>query len=316
MTQVRRMQHDMERDIDIIIPMVFPGDAVWQCDFARHTGRDLDTTVNVRYRSWDTEELLVRCCLEYMPWLRQIIILLAGESQVQPWMMTTPKVRVVFHREFMSEDCLPCFASPCIEMFLHHIPDLSEQFIYINDDMFPLSPLMPEDFFTSDGKPCMHIYEEDAPEFPNIFQRKCIFQQNIVGAAYGWHSIDTWLRTGHGFAPMLKSNCQEVWRRHGDEITRHLSPLKRTDHSYNHYIYMLLAYFSKDYNDHAPRTRLIEWSAPTDELPAIIAEPDCGILCINDNDAMSDWQRRGEVVKEAIEKKLKQQTSEYLTSNN
>ena len=293
----------MERNIDLVIPMIFPADPEWQRDYAKATGRT-GAMANVRYRSWGTEELLVRCCYKYMPWVRCIHLLLYGESQVQPWMKQYEDLHLVFHRDFIPFDYRPCFASPCIEMFLHLIPDLSERFIYINDDMFPLSPLQPYDFFTREGKPCMHIWEEPAPRCPNIFERKCIFQQNMIGGMYGYHSIDRWLRTGHGFAPILKSSCQEVWRRHREEITRNLSPLRRTDHSYNHYIYMLMPYFSNFYTDHAPRTRLIEWGTPTHDLPAIIADDDCGILCINDNDAVIDWQQRAEIIRMAIEEKL------------
>lgn len=289
--------------IDLVIPMVFPADPEWQRAYAAATDRP-EPSSNARFRSWGTEELLIRCCKKYMPWLRIIHILLASESQVQPWMEQDAKLHIVFHRDFIPVEYRPCFASPCIEMFLHLIPELSEKFIYANDDMFTLSPLQPTDFFTRDGKPCMHITEEPVPAKPNIFQRKCIYQQNMIGGVYNYHSIGTWLRTGHGLAPIMKSACEEVWRRHWQEIEPNLSPLKRTDHSWNHYIYMLLNYFANWYCDHSPRTRLIEWNTPTHDLPAIIADRDCGILCINDNDAIADWQERAAIVREAIEKKL------------
>ena len=295
-------------DIDLVIPMVFPADPEWQREYANATGKP-EATSNVRYRSWGTEELLIRCCKKYMPWLRLIHILLFSESQVQPWMERDPRLHIVFHRDFIPVDYRPCFSSPCIEMFLHLIPELSDRFIYANDDMFPLSPLSQEDFFTRDGRPCMHVWEEPAPRCPNIFERKCIFQQNVVGSYYDYHSIDRWLRTGHSMAPIMKSACQEVWRRHGAVIERNLSPLKRTDHSYNHYMFMLLPYFTGwYYHDHVPQRHLVEWKTPTGDLAAIIADPACGILCINDNDSITDWQERAAVVREAIEKKLGQQT--------
>lgn len=291
-------------DIDLVIPMVFPADPEWQRDYAAATGRP-EATADVRYRSWGTEELLVKCCKKYMPWVRIIHILLASESQVQPWMERDAKLHIVFHRDFIPADYRPCFTSPCIEMFLHLIPELSDRFIYANDDMFPLSPLEPWDFFTREGRPCMHVTEEPSPKCPNIFERKCIFQQNMIGRVYNYHSIDTWLRTGHTMAPIMRSACLEVWRRHWKEIQDNISPVKRTDHSWNHYIYMLLPYFANWYCDHSPRTQLIEWTTPTHDLPAIIADPDCGILCINDNDNITDWQQRAEIVRQAISEKLK-----------
>ena len=87
-------------DIDLVIPMVFPADPEWQREYTNATGKP-EATSNVRYRSWGTEELLIKCCKKYMPWLRIIHILLFSESQVQPWMERDPRLHIVFHRDFI-----------------------------------------------------------------------------------------------------------------------------------------------------------------------------------------------------------------------
>ena len=335
----------MERDIDLVIPMVFPQDPEWQREYRRRCGGSTagdaaGTVGNVRWRSWGTEELLVKCCMKYMPWLRCIYILLAQESQARflnggyesheatagEAAGTVPEVRLVFHREFMPAEVLPCFSSPCIEMFLHRIPGLSERFIYANDDMFPLSPLEPDDFFyyratnaadvvkgvagaelftlCSPLLPCQHIYELAYPKNPNIFQRKCMWQQNMVGRAFGQQYARTWLRNGHSFAAILKSSCEEVWRRYGKEIRRNLSSLKRTDRSANHYIYQLYQYFTGMYVDHDLKKQYVGDGVATDRLADIIRDPQAGIVCINDNEKEKDWKRRAEIVRREIEAKL------------
>lgn len=312
-------------DIDFVVPMVFPQDAAWRRTYARcHAG---DATKNERYRSWGTEELLVRCVMKYMPWVRRIYILLASESQVQPWMRNIggkapllrtwwpwggrrePEVRLTFHREFMPAEYLPCFASPCIEMFLHRIPGLSEHFIYGNDDMFPLSPLAVGDFFRATEPhgplmPCLRVKEKVFPAAPNVFEQKCMNQQNMVGKPFGRQFYNTWLRLGHSFVPLLKSACEEVWRRHGDEITRHLSPLTRNDRSYNHYIYALYLYFDGRVVNHAPREQYVGKKEATGAIAAIIRDPQAGIVCLNDNEHIADWERRAAIVRREIAEKL------------
>lgn len=304
--------------IDFVVPMVFPDDPAWQRDYERARGDYAGAAVrNVRWRSWGTEELMVRCVLKYMPWVRSIFILLASETQEQEWMRSPScnngmtELRVVRHREFIPEKFLPCFSSPCIEMFLHRIPGLSEQFIYGNDDMFPLSPLSPDDFFRSvlpsspeGALPCQVMAEKPFPPSPNIFQRKCMYQQNMVGAPFGRKFRRTWLKSGHSFAPILKSSCEEVWRRHGGEIERNISPLRRTDRSYNHYIYLLYQYFSGITVGHAPRKQYVGRGTPTAQIAGIIREPDAGILCLNDNENIDDWERRAAVVRREISAKL------------
>lgn len=326
----------MTQDIDLIIPMVFPQDPVWQAECQKYRGGN-DVTQHVRFRSWGTEELLVRCCMKYMPWVRCIHILLAGESQVQGWMKeaavvqqhTQPKIRIVFHKDFIPENYLPCFSSPCFEMFLHRIPGLSECFIYGNDDMFPLSPLEPDDFFRVadstpapplDGRgvatskeptgtvalqPCVRFSEKAYPNDPNVFHRKCMAQLNMIGKPFGKHYKSTYLKPSHSLAPITKSVCEEVWQRYGDEITMHLSPLMRTDRSYNHYIYMLQAYFEGRTIKHTPREQYVGPKTPTSVVASIIQDPQAGIVCLNDNKKILDWEKRAAIVRREIELKIK-----------
>lgn len=294
-------------EIDLVVPMVFPEDEEWQQEYTRHKGNGSSTVKHVRYRSWGTEELLVRCCMRYMPWVRCIHLLLASPSQEQEWMrqmMTGEgKLEIHYHRDFMPEEYLPCFSSPCIEMFLHRIPGLAEQFVYANDDMFPLSPLDPEDFFR-DGRPCQRFVEKPFPAKPNIFQRKCMYQLNMIAKPFGKHYRGTWMKNGHSMAPILKSSCEKVWERHGKEIISNLSPLKRTDRSYNHYIYSLYQYFAGIDVTHAPRQQYAGKGTPTSRIAKIIRDPQAGIVCLNDNEGLDDWKKRAAVVRKEIAAKL------------
>ncbi len=291
----------MERNIDLVVPMVFPEDKEWQHDFARYHGGD--ACCNVRFRSWGTEELLIRCVEKYMPWLHAVYILLSRESQVKPWMERYSKLKVVFHREFIPEKHLPCFSSPCIEMFLARIPGLSEYFIYANDDMFPLSPLSPDDFFLH-GKPCVHFRDKSFPESPNVFHRKCLNQQNVIGAPFGKHYVHTWLYTGHSYAPMLKSACEAVWQKYGKEIEKRINPLSRNEHSFNQYVYLLYQHYAKLDIDHAPRTQYADNGRATWDIPSLINDPMAGVVCLNDNENIKDWKQRARLVRETITAKL------------
>lgn len=318
--------------IDLVVPMVFPADPQWRQEYDRyHSG---DATRNVRYRSWGTEELLVKCCMKYMPWLRRIHILLARESQVQSWMnkyiqtsapgfrtlinnikssirgTQPPTVCIHFHKDFIPTEHLPCFASPCIEMFLHRIHDLSEHFIYANDDMFPLSPLSPDDFFLPSPTdpqlylPCQHFTEEPYSAKPDVFHRKCMNQLNMIAVPFGRKYEDTWLRNGHSFAPILKSTCEKVWQRHGAEILHHLSPKSRNDRSYNHYIYSLYQHFAGLSVEHTPRLQYVGSKVNCERLANAIRDPQAGIVCMNDNETIDDWEKKAAVVRREIMLKL------------
>lgn len=320
----------MEKSIDIVIPMVFPQDPEWQREYRRcHSG---DATKNVRWRSWGTEELLVRCIMKWMPWVSHIRLLLSGESQVQPWMselrQKNEKFIIHYHKDFIPEQYLPCFTSCCIEMFLHRIPGLSEHFIYGNDDMFPLSPLEIDDFFRSQSNlniqnnqeeillPCQHLKENPFPSNPNVFQQKCLNQQNMIAASFGKHYTKKWFKNGHSMAPMLKSVCIAVWQRHGDEILRYLSPLRRDEHSYSQYVYVLYQHFAGLYTEHQPRVQYVGRGMPANRLASIIRDPKAGIVCFNDNEHINDWEKRAAIVRKTISEKLEDKSEREMDALN
>eukprot|EP00299_Pterocystis_sp_00344_P012691 c6126_g1_i1.p1 GENE.c6126_g1_i1~~c6126_g1_i1.p1 ORF type:complete len:356 (-),score=112.95 c6126_g1_i1:14-1081(-) len=88
-------------------------------------------------------------------WFRKIFIVLADDMQLPSWMSRdSPRLRIIRHSEiFSSSTHLPTFNSHAIESRIHHIPDLSEHFIYLNDDMFINQPTTSGTFFSPNGKP-------------------------------------------------------------------------------------------------------------------------------------------------------------------
>lgn len=284
--------------IDYVIPMVFENDPIWKASYVSNIGEKPNPT---RYRSWGTEDLLVKCIKTFMPWIDTIIILLAHESQKQPW-MDTEKVRIVYHREFIPKKYLPCFNSCTIEMFLPFIPDLAEYFIYGNDDMFPISPLLKSDFFVS-GKPCIDIEEKTFPEYKNTFHRKCKLQQDMIGKRFGWEGNDTWLYNGHSINAFVKSECFKCRVLFGKEIEDGITPLRSVT-SFNQYIYVLWQYFSKKYVDYAPMRKYLSACDSLDKIRDVILSDNVGVVCFNDYELVRDISNHAKVIREAIEEKI------------
>lgn len=63
------------------------------------------------------------------------VYLLTARPQIPDWLNTDhPKIEVVHHDQVIPERYLPTFNSNVIESFLHNIPGISENFIYLCDD--------------------------------------------------------------------------------------------------------------------------------------------------------------------------------------
>lgn len=102
-----------------------------------------------RYASRDELRYSLRSIEMYANWIRNIYIV--TDDQVPHWLDTShPRIRVVHHREiFSNRDVLPVFNSHAIESQLHHIEGLSNQFLYLNDDVLFGKHVQASDFFHS-----------------------------------------------------------------------------------------------------------------------------------------------------------------------
>lgn len=292
--------------------MVFPQDLKWRHDYTTANGMyrdDKQSMGNPRYRTWGTEELLVRCIRKNLPWIRTIHILLARPSQVQPWMEkylaakpqdTLPTVRFVFHKDFMPADKLPTFNSRAIEMYLHRIPDLAPYFLYGNDDMFPLSPMSVEDFFR-DGLPCLHYKIKNFnPE--KAFHKACMNGLKFVAAEFGKHYDAGWLHIGHNVVPMVKATCEMFWQRWPKEMTESVTPFRQIQ-NFNQYIYSWWQILSEQYVDYKPPRGYTSTDCDINDIINAIRDAD-GLLCINDNGYFKDITNLAAIVRSEIEKRL------------
>lgn len=294
---------EMDRQIDYVVPMVFHDDQLWQDDFKKVSLRyeNCNLCELVRWRSWDTEELLIRCVRKFMPFVRTIYIILARESQRKPW-MDADGISVVYHKDFIPEKFLPTFNSCTIEMFLHRIPGLSDRFIYGNDDMFPLGPLTEQDFFDGDV-PCLHHREIPYPPNPNIFHQLCRSGQQFIASEFGINKEDVLIRGGHSLTPMLKSTWEYLWSRGAWQIEISITPM-RNGRNFCQWICPWWHYLSGNYIDRVPEKIYVSTKNSVEDVVSAIRKSK-GIVCINDNECEMDWMKYGRAVKKAIEDKLK-----------
>jgi hypothetical protein len=92
----------------------------------------------------------VRALRKNAPWVNRIYVF---TNCARPDWLNDREDRLVWvqHEEIIPQELLPTFNSHVIESYLHHIPGLSEQFIYLNDDFFIMQPTAKSDFFTVNG---------------------------------------------------------------------------------------------------------------------------------------------------------------------
>lgn len=144
---------DITFDIDVVFSWVDAGSLEWQKARAKRmssyvVGEGDDN--EARFRQLDELKYALRSVHLFAPWIRRIFIV--TDSATPGWLAQHPRVTVVRSEDFFSDpSVLPTHNSMAVESQLHHIPGLSEHFLYSNDDMFFGRPVRPDLFFTSGG---------------------------------------------------------------------------------------------------------------------------------------------------------------------
>jgi len=148
--------------IDLVYTWVNGADENWKRKKLQHSQqykRPASEKAQSDARFMDNQELRysIRSILTYASWINNIFIV--TDDQVPAWLDSSyTKIKVVDHKEiFKNHDYLPTFNSMAIEANLHHVSNLSEYFIYSNDDMFLGDYCQPEYFFLKDGRPRIFV---------------------------------------------------------------------------------------------------------------------------------------------------------------
>ncbi|PHM39565.1 capsule biosynthesis protein [Xenorhabdus mauleonii] len=139
----------MNTKIDFVLPWVDGNDILWQKRRRLYSTNkaSIDENSNARFRDFDTLKYVLRSIEKNCPWYNKIFLI--TEGHYPNWLnLTNPKIRLVTHEElYFNKEDLPTFSSSSIEMNLANLPDLSNKFIYLNDDMIIFKQLPIERFF-------------------------------------------------------------------------------------------------------------------------------------------------------------------------
>ncbi|WP_327129740.1 stealth family protein [Streptomyces sp. NBC_01727] len=164
-----------------------------------------------RYTSHDELKYALRSLEMYAGFIRHVY--LVTDSQIPAWLDPEAEgLTVVDHRDILPADALPVFNSHAIESRLHHIPGLSEHYLYFNDDVFINRPVRAEHFFHSNGIARIPLSPlklgVGAPHplepSPNSAGKNA---REVIRRFHGMHITHKSLHTPH---PQLKSVMREM----------------------------------------------------------------------------------------------------------
>lgn len=261
--------------MDIVITYVNGLDPEWQKSYEETTNTPI---LEKRFRDWGTLKYLMRGIEKNMPFIRKVHLVVAQESQVPEW-IDRENVNIIFHKDIIPAEYLPTFNCNPIEMHLHRIKGLDEEFLYFNDDFFPLKPCKPTDFF-SNGRGIIgmsrHIFSF------NMFKKICHNSSRTARKAAGLKPSVFFLRPQHICSPMLKSICEEVYEKAKNDILSTLTQT-REENNLNQYLFLDYMYLKgKLTNKRLSKKHFSLGIASEKKIRNFLKEPTHSLVCIND----------------------------------
>lgn len=310
------------KPIDFVITWVDGSDKEWLKEKNKYLfdEKKIDSidSSSSRYRDWGTLKYLFRGIEKFTPWVNKVYLITNG--QCPNWLnLSNDKVKLVTHKEYMPAEYLPTFSSHPIELNLHRINDLSEQFVLFNDDTFIVDNMKPEDFFKK-GLPCdsaviSPIIAGDESTFAHIlinniriinmhFNKKTTLKNNFskyYTLKYGKNMLRTiFMKPWKEFVgfynhhlpnSFLKSTLAEVWEKQPKEL--HETSLHRFRNHYYDVNQWLFRYWQLASGQFTPRKenigRNLKYGLDDDIMYKCIREKKYKIVCLNDDERSFDF---------------------------
>jgi hypothetical protein len=138
--------------IDFIMPWCNQNDEKWKEEKKKYKPSTINNENSdgaIRYRDWENLQYWFRSIEKNANWVNKIYLVVYDE--VPKWLnIENPKLKIVKHKDYMPSKYLPTYNSSTIEMNIHRIEELEENFVFFNDDMFLINKVEKEDFFRND----------------------------------------------------------------------------------------------------------------------------------------------------------------------
>ena len=331
--------------IDFVVTWLDSNDPDWQKQYNHYRSVTNGDKSIARFRDMDIFNYWFRAVEKYAPWVNKVCLVTNGKFP--DWInKDNPKLVLVRHEDYIPKEFLPTFNSCTIELNFNRIKDLSEHFVYFNDDILINAPIAP-DYYFKNGLPC-DLNKETCFNVPIYSQRErfdismsMLADIGIVNAHFNrWETVcqSPWRWFGphlgikglimsgvlikqrlfvgfsnfHAEQTFLKSTFEEVWKNEPDFLYSSCTRF-REEVIANPYVFR---YWQLAGNRFYPQKRkfatyhLVDRSVIGDIEKALF-NTDYASICLNDTSMFSeeDFDFIVGRIKEMLEKKFPEKSS-------
>ena len=233
--------------IDAVITWVDGSEPNYQRKLKEHLSNN--DTIKRQYLQANEINLCVASIVKYAPFIRKIFIVTDKQSpnlDSVKHIVSKEKIEIVDHEEIFRDNIefLPTFNIRSIDALLFRIKDLSEKFIYFNDDMFLVKKTNPEDWFVGDkavltgnwvktyNKKPIKIISQKIKSFFNMRPSFNASQSKAANIA-GFNS--KYFKSYHCGRPQIKSVIKDFYNKNPEKLVDQIKYKFRDERQYMPY---------------------------------------------------------------------------------
>lgn len=320
--------------VDLVVLWVDGNDLEWQTEKQKVTpkaGNGEDNRI-IRYRDWGLMKYWFRAVEKNLPWINNIYFITCGH--LPEWLNTEhPKLKTVKHSDYIPQKYLPTFNSNVIELNIHRIEELSEQFILANDDFFFLNPL-DYDFFFKNGLPCDaavqnvlqfhksggigHIMANNLEWLNKRFKKREVMKKNPFkwfNLRYGKTAFNnlyllpfsnfTGFYDPHIPYGYLKSGWVDLWNENGEELDRICTNRLRSNTDINHWLIRYRQFAEGRFTPVSPnRGEFLVIGSDDERIKTVLSGDETPTVCLSDDFEDIDFEFERKFLEDLFEKRF------------
>ncbi|MWP47791.1 stealth family protein [Gilliamella sp. Pas-s27] len=229
--------NESNEPVDIVITWVNNQDPDWVAKFEYYKNEKINdinpiSIDNARFEDHGELFYVIRSIQLYMPWVRTVFLI--TDNQI-PTFDLPSKVKIIDHSQIIDKKYLPTFNSHVIEAHLHNIPELSENFIYLNDDVFIARYLPKSHFLSGNNISSLFLNKKNLDEMlqkgattPTL--SACLNSRKLLLKLY---QKNVCIPLVHTYIPLKKSYFTFAWSHFNFEVNSFIRNRFRDDNDLN-----------------------------------------------------------------------------------
>lgn len=322
----------MTEKIDFVVTWVDGADPQWLEKYNKYVQNQNDIKIEQnsesRYRDWEVFRYWFRAIEKHAPWVNNIYLIV--DHQVPEWLNTeNTKIKIVNHEDIIEKQYLPTFNSNAIEWNIWKIPDLSENFVYFNDDVFLNSDTTTEDFFLNNLPRDIGVLGPIIPDnnshtvLNNVqiidenFNKRKVLKENwnkFFNLKYGKQLIRTlstlpWNRIYGFYDPHVaysfkKSLWEKIYYQELEKVKKTINSKFRNNENISLW---LVRYWQICTGDFVPRSysfsQALRLEEEFDEILKVIKNKKIKVICLNDDNEVTHFEDKKKQLIETFNQK-------------